>query len=340
MLNSKFFITFVTACLFLPTTMLAQTGENEMRRLKMKRDKIAASASSGEIPIVRAARATPRIVGGRPVVENDRAEVWKFTASLQDSNGHFCGASLVSPILEDNGIGGYRFVEWDAKDGKPRMAITAAHCVFDNSGQLSAPDPLVVRSGSTNLNSIGGVLQKVREIVPHPGFSDFLDNDIAVLLLEPSLGGTSVSTLAMPSIRGASTYFQVNAALSVNGWGRTGEGGAPSARLNTVRVPFSDQNYCRKQHELIGENIQKDGFCAGFRTGGFDGCSGDSGGGLYYQHTSTSGTHTGDPVLVGVVSWGIGCARYGLQGVYTSVLRHLDWIEAVAARHGKLIVDP
>ena len=60
-------------------------------------------------------------------------------------------------------------------------------------------------------------------------------------------------------------------------------------------------------------------FCAGLREGGKDSCQGDSGGPVVSRVTGTN-------QLVGVVSFGDGCARRLKYGVYTRVSQISQWI--------------
>jgi secreted trypsin-like serine protease len=64
--------------------------------------------------------------------------------------------------------------------------------------------------------------------------------------------------------------------------------------------------------------------CAGYREGRIDSCQGDSGGPLVWR--SPDG-----PALVGIVSFGDGCARELKYGVYTRVSAFRDWIDRVIA---------
>mmetsp|Transcript_32301 Transcript_32301/g.78834 ORF Transcript_32301/g.78834 Transcript_32301/m.78834 type:complete len:201 (+) Transcript_32301:2-604(+) len=64
---------------------------------------------------------------------------------------------------------------------------------------------------------------------------------------------------------------------------------------------------------------------------GADSCLGDSGGPLFMK-----GKSAGEDRLVGLVSWGRGCAEPGYPGVYTNVPYFFDWIvETVCSRWPK-----
>ena len=64
--------------------------------------------------------------------------------------------------------------------------------------------------------------------------------------------------------------------------------------------------------------------CAGLYSGGLDGCQGDSGGPLVVIDEQSN-----SPVLAGVVSWGVGCARPGQFGVYADVSAAREFINGV-----------
>ena len=63
--------------------------------------------------------------------------------------------------------------------------------------------------------------------------------------------------------------------------------------------------------------------CAGAGKGEIDSCAGDSGGPLACKDEG------GVWYVVGVTSWGVGCARKGLYGVYADVRAMRSWIDQV-----------
>ena len=64
--------------------------------------------------------------------------------------------------------------------------------------------------------------------------------------------------------------------------------------------------------------------CAGGEAGK-DACSGDGGGPLVCPAPAPD-TPPRPMVLAGLVSWGVGCGRAGVPGVYTNIATYVVWI--------------
>ncbi|KAK3925708.1 Trypsin-1 [Frankliniella fusca] len=79
--------------------------------------------------------------------------------------------------------------------------------------------------------------------------------------------------------------------------------------LHSVDIPVVDRSACNHNYSAHGAKISERMICAGGTGDGKDSCQGDSGGPLISQ----------DRQLIGVVSWGYGCARAGFPGIYTNV---------------------
>lgn len=111
------------------------------------------------------------------------------------------------------------------------------------------------------------------------------------------------------------------------GWGVTLEGSLVLASsLQEASLPLVSLGACR---EALGEAVTDNMLCAG-GVRGQDACQGDSGGPLMGEDPDTNRVY-----LAGVVSWGVGCARDNLPGVYTRVTQYTDWIRQITELSGK-----
>ena len=84
--------------------------------------------------------------------------------------------------------------------------------------------------------------------------------------------------------------------------------------LRKVQVSFVPDGQCGELLANEGyEIVDSDMICAGDTArGGKDSCQGDSGGPLFQKIDNAY-------VQIGIVSWGLGCARDGYPGVYTQI---------------------
>ncbi|XP_019626214.1 PREDICTED: uncharacterized protein LOC109471365 [Branchiostoma belcheri] len=243
------------------------------------------------------------IVGGTDVAPG--AVPW--IAMLWDirpaRNRFFCGGSLLN-------------AEW---------VVTAAHCILE--GEVTKDD-FIIRLGK--LSSEQGVFEEnerstrasptVREIIIHPDHNpDNYDVDLALVRLEEKIAFTDyILPVCLPTVEDARRLLTATPVGSVSGWGRTVEDGTFSSTLKEVNVPIIRQSKCRRAHARY--DVTKNMFCAGSETGGRDSCDGDSGGPFVVYDN-------GKWNLMGIVSWGDGCALRDKYGVYTRVHRFRDWLQ-------------
>tara|TARA_Y100000590_G_scaffold427935_1_gene538686 strand:- start:734 stop:2548 length:1815 start_codon:yes stop_codon:yes gene_type:complete len=181
--------------------------------------------------------------------------------------------------------------------------VTAAHCV-----QGESPSGLQVKIGLHNVNgTTGSETRYVDQVITHPSYDGWsLDNDYALLHL------TQSSTFEPIPLITDESHDNDGIWSTTMGWGATSSGGWSSDVLLEVGVPIDDD--CG----YIGNEITNNMICAGDSNGGEDSCQGDSGGPLIVEWN-------GEYELIGIVSWGYGCADAGYPGVYSRIEPRKDW---------------
>uniref|UniRef100_A0A8C6LRM4 Si:ch73-182e20.4 n=1 Tax=Nothobranchius furzeri TaxID=105023 RepID=A0A8C6LRM4_NOTFU len=233
----------------------------------------------------------PKIVGGGDAAPGS----WPWQVELLKFGSFYCGGSLISR-------------EW---------VLTAAHCV---SGTNIFMWQVFLGRQYLKGNNPNEESRGVSKIISHPKYnSNTYDNDMALLRLSAPVKFTHY--IRPVCLAASDSEFNNGTESWVTGWGTVGEGEfLPSPEtLQEVKVPVVGNRQCDC---LYGDTVITDNMiCAGLLSGGKDSCQGDSGGPMMSKQGSVW-------VQSGIVSFGRGCARPSLPGVYTRVSRYQPWISS------------
>lgn len=239
--------------------------------------------------LLGATSSAPAIVGGEPV----KGEFPFFAQLINESNsGSQCGASLV----------------------RAQWVLTAAHCV---SGDSVAETKLIFDSKRRREGPRVGVTR----FIVHPGFSEEslplvkAAWDVAVVQLERPLDRPVVRFAApeqfRPGTPSTTIGFGADAYLV----------GSYRDDLYQAEHPIVDDTSCKTANPAVEAEQH---ICAGTFENEDAACQGDSGGPLMVREPATQ-----EWLLVGTVSFGVGCGTPGTYNVFSRAagpaLR--EWIE-------------
>ncbi|XP_023159338.1 venom serine protease Bi-VSP [Ceratitis capitata] len=261
-----------------------------------------ATSSAGTCGVV--VRSFKKIVGGKASQRTD----WPWIALLaypdySPDSPFKCGGALVSS----------------------RHVVTAAHCIRSDLSYVRLGEYDLSTNSETRHEDIG-----IARKESHANYNKANGkNDIGMIWLERNVQfSDSIKPICLPTSAQLRRKSYIDYTPFVAGWGKTMEGGESASVLQELQIPILRNEVCRASYARVRRLISDDQFdtsviCAGVLSGGKDTCQGDSGGPLMIPETAGGAVQF---YLIGVVSYGVGCARPQIPGVYTSVQYFVDWV--------------
>lgn len=276
----------------------ARAGANARHQLTAL---IAASTVAGALIATPAdAAPSPRIIGGNVVPASSVPWTVAIMTASQ-SNGYqaqFCGGSLIDQ-------------SW---------VLTAAHCVDGTSASS-----IDVGWGQSLLSQMTAANRHaVSDVIVHPSYNAANStSDVALLKLTTPV--PAATTIAINPIE---SWSALNDSVSTYGWGNISTSGTtyPDDLRGVNLVDMAGPSGACGSYGSSYDSLHM--LCAGVPGGGKDACQGDSGGPLVMPMPGSPTT----PLLIGVTSWGNGCAQNGYPGLWSRVSTYYPWITKTMTR--------
>merc|ERR1712110_536176 len=192
------------------------------------------------------------------------------------------------------------------------------HCVEEASSLLVALGEHNIKADIENHRAKKIAVERVIKRSDYD--TNSVNNDIALLRLAEDVEMTSnIVPACLPS---SSSQQYAGWQALVSGWGTTSTGGATSDVLKETSqtILANTAAECVQGAGGPGSTAAVPGTKLCAYKQGTDSCQGDSGGPLVVMEA-------GRWTVVGVVSYGFGCATTGFAGVYARVTNYLSWIQ-------------
>lgn len=193
--------------------------------------------------------------------------------------------------------------------------LTAAHCIKNRNSNMT-----LIRMGSTYINGMPETM-RVKKVYVHPHFNTTnLRNDIAIIEVEYS--PKKYNPVRLPCNHLINVCYNIGSSVKVIGFGKDKDKSTQQflEYMKEVDLKIKSLQETKYHSGIIGKDV----FLAGDIKNGVvkDACTGDSGGPCLMKIKNNW-------VLVGIVSWGSGCGKEKLPGVYTKVLSYNSWIRRI-----------
>jgi hypothetical protein len=187
----------------------------------------------------------------------------------------------------------------------PKWVLTAAHCLHGENIHS-----VEIHLGVHNLMEAPPETISPLRFILHPQYNNTtLVNDIALIELT-----TPSKIITTPISVNSSLESLAGQTARTIGWGSLAFNGSFPDSLQQVDLNIITNQECTN---INNETIKNGMICAGFPQGGRDACQGDSGGPLFIGNT-----------IIGITSFGDGCAQPGKYGVWTRTSHYKAWIDS------------
>ena len=196
------------------------------------------------------------------------------------------------------------------------IILTAAHCLHNKDIRR-----FEIRMGGNEIFKQKHTF-KIRRVVINSGFnSSNLQNDIALIFLDKNPNNFGYKPINLPCGHMKNESNKIGQNLKVIGFGINNVN--MNGHINKLKeiivqtIPIEKTGYNHKlvtKNMLLANSIVNGQIC--------DACTGDSGGPAFRKIN-------GKDYIIGIVSWGAGCSKKNLPGVYTNVYSYHEWVRKV-----------